>query len=127
MAIFVSIAVYYVRWENYWFQRSSDEELRLKRMTLDIRRAHWFVELAFQWQDEFKETVPADIADRLTKNLFAELRSEDHPQHPYEALGSALLGVSGKVKVGPSGVEAEIDRKGVKQLKRDGTAPLNTA
>ena len=121
MALFVSFAVYYVSWENYWFKRSSDEELRLKRMILDVRRAHWFVELAFQWQDEFKEAVPPEIVDRLTKHLFAEHDSEDHPQHPYEALGSALLGVSGKVKVGPSGVEAEIDRKGMKQLKSDGT------
>lgn len=118
--LFVTTAIFYARWNTHWFEKRAAEEFRLKRMELDFDRASWFVELAFQWKDEYgDEPLPSEIVDRMTAHLFVS-SEEEHPAfHPYEALGSALLGASTKVKVGPRGTEVELDRKGIRRLGKD--------
>ncbi len=119
-ALFVATGIFYARWNTHWFQRRANEEFRLKRMKLDFDRANWFVELAFQWQEDFKDQpIPPEFIERLTNRLFVSENDESIPQHPYETLGTALLGASAKVKVGPTGAEMEFDRKGIRQLKKD--------
>lgn len=115
--LFVSTAYYFIGWNNQWFQRHANEEFRLKRMELDIDRASWFVEMAFEWKDEKGEEIPVELIERLTQGLFADERC-DHPVEPTDALAHALTGAARfKVKLA-DGTEAEYDRKGIEKLIR---------
>ena len=117
-ALFVTTAVFFTKWNNQWFQKHANEEFRLKRMELDIDRASWFVEMAFDWKDEKGEAIPEALIERLTHGLFVET-SGDHPVEPSESLAHALLGAARfKVKL-PGDIEVEYDRKGVEKLLRE--------
>lgn len=116
-ALFVAMGIFYAKWNAQWFQKRANEEFRLKRMELDFDRASWLVELMFQWKDEHKdEPLPFELIERLTGHLFVPESPEQPPQHPYETIGSALVGAGAKLKLGPTGVEVELDRKGIQQL-----------
>jgi hypothetical protein len=118
--LFVSTAYFFIRWNNQWFQRHANEEFRLKRMELDIDRASWFVEMAFEWKDEKREQIPAELIEHLTHGLFGEDRGE-HPVEPADSLAQALVGAARfKVKLA-DGTEAEYDRKGIEKLLRKGS------
>jgi hypothetical protein len=119
LALFVSFAVFYVGWNSNWFQKHADEEFRLKKLQLDVKRAHWFVELAFQWKDEYKEPLPAELVDRLTRDLFLTFATDPQAQPGFDSLASALLGASTKVKLSPTGAEVELDKKGISKLKKE--------
>ena len=113
--LFASTAFFLIRWNNQWFQRHANEEFRLKRMELDVDRASWFVEMAFEWKDEKGEPIPLDLMQRLTEGLFSDGQS-DHTVEPIDSLAQALLGAAKfKVKLG-DGTEVEYDRKGVREL-----------
>ena len=115
--VFISTAVFLIRFNNQWFQRHADEEFRLKRMELDIDRASWFVEMAFEWQDEKGATIPTELVDRLTQGLFTYDRSENLVE-PADSALHALLGASNlKFKL-PGGTEAEYGRGEIKKSLR---------
>ncbi len=113
--LFVSFSLFFIRWNNQWFQRHADEEFRLKRMELDIDRASWFVEMAFEWKDEKSEAIPIELIERLTHGLFIDEGSSQSVE-PADLLAQALLGAARfKVKM-PDGTELEYDRKGMRDL-----------
>lgn len=113
--LFVSFSIFFIRWNNQWFQRHADEEFRLKRMELDIDRASWFVEMAFEWKDEKGEAIPVELIERLTHGLFIDEGGSPSVE-PADSLAQALLGAARfKVKM-PNGTELEYDRKGIKEL-----------
>lgn len=116
--LFVSTALFFIRWNNQWFQRHANEEFRLKRMELDIDRASWFVEMAFEWRDEKGEEIPSQIIDRLTAGLFLEEGSEPSSE-PHDSLAQALLGASRFTVKLSDGTEVEYDRKGVQKLLQE--------
>lgn len=116
-ALFVSTAFFFIRWNNNWLQRHANEEFRLKRMELDIDRASWFVEMAFEWKDQKGEGIPDALIERLTHGLFGE-SSNDRDVEPSESLVQALLGASRfRVRL-PGDVEAEYGRGEVRRLER---------
>lgn len=118
-ALFVATSIFYAKWNTQWFQKRANEEFRLKRMELDFDRASWLVELMFQWKDEHKEDpLPHELIERLSGQLFVAEREDQPPTHPYEALASAIFGASSKVKIGPTGAELELDRKGLQKLRK---------
>ncbi len=116
--LFVSTAFFFIRWNNQWFQRHADEEFRLKRMELDIDRASWFVEMAFEWKEEKGTEIPLAIIERLTQGLFANDVS-DHSAEPADSLMQAIVGAARFKVQFPNGIMAEYDRKGIKELLRN--------
>lgn len=124
----VAALVFYIRWENQWFHQHANEELRLKRLDLDIDRASWVVENALEWKDEKGSEIPSELLDRLSYNLFADEYSEGkHPRHPTEDLASALLGASTSLSMKIPGVgDALIDRKGIKSFKKAASQEKST-
>jgi len=75
--------VYYIRWNDQWFREHAEEEFRLKRLDLDIDRASWMVEMMLEWKEEKDSPIPAELIDRLSRNLFAADGKERPPaQHP---------------------------------------------
>jgi hypothetical protein len=118
-ALFVSTAYFFIRWNNQWFQRHADEEFRLKRMELDIDRASWFVEMAFEWKEEKGEPIPADLIDRLTRGLFSNDATSQSVE-PADSLVHALLGAAQiKLKL-PGGSEVDYDQKAIRKVLDEG-------
>jgi|LQYC01.1.fsa_nt_gi hypothetical protein len=115
---FASTAVFFIRWNNKWFDKHSTEEFRLKRHEIDIDRASWLVEMAFEWQTEKDTDIPIELIDKLGENLFKEDKVEEAPLHPSDQLASAILGAASGVSVKvPGGTEVTLDRKGLNRLR----------
>ncbi len=54
-------------------------------MELDVDRASWFVEIAFEWKDEKGEAIPLELIERLTQGLFFD-GAADHSVEPADSL-----------------------------------------
>lgn len=116
---FITMAIFYIRWNDHWFRQHADEEFRLKRLELDIDRASWVVEMALEWKDEKGTEIPEELIDRLTRNLFVDREKVALPKHPGEDLASALLSVSKGLKIQVPGIgEVILDGKGLRKFKK---------
>lgn len=116
-AAFAAAIIFYIRWTDHWFRQHADEEMRLKRLELDLDRATWVVEMALEWKREKDTDIPQDLVDRLSRNLF-ESETSARPRHPGEELASALLGASAGLSLNIPGIgEAKFDRRGIRQFK----------
>lgn len=116
---FGSTAVFFIRWNNKWFEKHSNEEFRLKRHEIDLDRASWLVEMAFEWKSEKGTDIPIELINKLGQNLFEEEKAEEQPLHPSDQLASAILGAASNVSVKvPGGAELSLDRKGINRLNK---------
>jgi len=115
---FAVTAGFFLRWLNCWTQQMADEELRQKQFELDLDRASWLVEMALEWKSEKGEEIPEHLLTRLSHNLFGQSSTEDVSMTASDALASAILGTAAKAKISVPGAEVEIDRSGLKKLKR---------
>jgi len=114
---FAASVVFYIRWSDEWFRQHADEEMRLKRLELDIDRASWVVEMALEWRDEKGGEIPHELVERLSRNLF-ESEASVQVRHPSEDMLASLLGASAGLTVRlPNVGEATLDRKGIAKLK----------
>jgi hypothetical protein len=112
-------AVFFIRWNHQWFQRHADEEFKLKRLDLDIDRASWLVEMVMEWKDEKGAEVPAELLDRLSRNLFVEEGPCEENLHPAEVLASSIFGAASNVKLKlPNGTEVALDRRSIQRLRK---------
>jgi hypothetical protein len=116
-AAFGTTAVFFLRWNNQWFEKHADEEFRLKRLHLDLDRASWVVGMAMEWTEEKGGALPAPLVDRLTADLFSAGSTRDRPLHPADQVSSALFGAAAKAHVQlPGGTSLELDRKGIREV-----------
>lgn len=116
---FGSTAIFYIKWQNKWFEQHAKEEFKLKQYEVDLDRASWLVEMAFEWQEEKGTDIPEMLIDRLSKNLFTEVEEDEESLHPSEQLASAIFGASSEAKISlPGGNEVKFDRKGIKRLEK---------
>jgi hypothetical protein len=119
-AVLVSTAVFYIRWNNRWFEQHATEEFRLKRLSLDLDRASWLVETAMEWKEEKGTEIPNILVERLSSGLFEPEAPKETPLHPADQLASALLGASSEVSLEtPGGSKLRIDRKGLRSLQKE--------
>lgn len=117
---FTATALFFIRWQNRWFEQHSKEEFDLKRLEIDLHRASWAVELAMEWKKENSESIPSDIFAQLSKNLFISSDENIPNLHPADQLASAILGASAKAKLPlPGGGEIELDKRGIRQLSKN--------
>lgn len=118
-AAFGSTSIFYIRWNNRWFEQHASEEFQLKRLELDLDRASWVVEMAMEWKGEKGSDIPAHLLDRLTANLFSPTKVEQDHLHPADQLASALLGSASEATLKlPGGSELKMDRKGIRELEK---------
>lgn len=117
---FVSTLVFYLRWQNRWFEQHAQEEFRLKRMALDVDRASWVVEMAMEWKDEKGAELPTELLTRLSAHLFEQGTTREEALHPADQLASALLGSAAELSVElPGGKGAlKLDRKSMRDLQK---------
>ncbi len=105
--------LYLIKWQNRWFEQHATAEFHLKKLELDIERASWVVETTLEWNDVKGTSMPNELLESLTKNLFNENKIDAAPiVHPADQLASALLGSSSsiKLKIGDT-AELQVDPK----------------
>jgi hypothetical protein len=108
-------AVFYIRWLNNWSSQHANAEFALKQFQLDIERASWVVETAFEWKDLKGKSIPNELLDPISRNLFTNQKEPESKLHPADELASALLGTAAKVRLQAGGSELEFDGKNLKK------------
>lgn len=112
---FLGIISWYLRWMNRWFERLADSEFQLKQFELDITRAQWVVETAFEWKMSQQSPIPDQLLENISRNLFVSADKDDAADmHPADYLASALIGKASNVKLAVPGGEIELGPKALK-------------
>lgn len=116
-AAFIFGGWYFIKWNDRWLRQHADAEFMFKQMELDVNRASWVVEMASEWAEEKKADLPSHLVDSLTRNLFVYSQGSHNEAETPTDIPSLLLGASSTLKFkAPTGVELEMDRKGVKKI-----------
>jgi hypothetical protein len=66
----VTMAIFYIRWLNKWFEQHAQAEFQLKQFQLDIERASWLVETSLEWNDKKGSSMPKELLESLTPEPF---------------------------------------------------------
>ncbi|MBY3199128.1 hypothetical protein [Rhizobium laguerreae] len=112
---FLGILSWYLRWMNRWFERLADSEFQLKQFELDITRAQWVVETAFEWKMSQQSPIPDQLLENISRNLFVGSEKDGGADmHPADYLASALIGKASNVKLAVPGAEIELGPKALK-------------
>lgn len=94
-------------------------EQQMQRYAFDMDRASWIVETILQMNAAETAQVPDEWLVSVCRDLFAVSgRKADEPRS-LESF-AALFDATAKARIGTSGVEFEIDRKGAKKLANEG-------
>ncbi|MQX34421.1 hypothetical protein [Sinorhizobium meliloti] len=109
---FLGIISWYLRWMNRWFERLAENEFQLKQFELDITRAQWVVETAFEWKISQQSPIPDPLLENISRNLFISSEKDvNADMHPADYLASALIGKASNVKLAVPGAEIELGPK----------------
>lgn len=115
---FSGLVVFFIKWNNQWFESHAREEFRHKRFALDVDRASWIVEMALEWKKETGENIPDTFIKTLSSNLFESSDTNIECSAPLDNL-STILGASSNAKVKLPFGEIQLDRKGLNRLSKD--------
>ena len=111
-------SIYYIRWQQNWFDKHAIEEFQQKRFDLDLDRASWLVETALDWRVQTDQPMSSLMMERLSEGLFSKEGKSEDVVHPSDQLASALLGASAEAELQiPGGSKLRLDRKGIKRLQ----------
>ena len=117
---FALTAVFYIRWNDQWFQRHADQEFRLQQLALDVDRAGYATEMLLEWQEDKGGEMPAVMVDRLTTGLFTDQTTVARVRHPSEDATAALLRASSGVRVDLPGIgEVTFTGRQIRKLDRN--------
>jgi len=108
--------LYYIRWQNRWFEQHSQAEFKLKQLELDMERASWLVETSLEWNDVKGNSLPKELLTSLSRNLFTETKEQSEDiAHPADQLASALMGSASLVRLRAGDSQINIDPKKLKK------------
>lgn len=108
----VGSILFYIRWQNRWFEQHSLAEFQLKQLELDMERASWIVETSLEWNDAKDDKIPSELLESLSRNLFREQSEKiEKLVHPADQLASALMGSASMIRLKAGDSELEIDPK----------------
>ena len=114
----VSTVIYYIRWQNRWFEQHALAEFQFKQFQLDIERASWVVETSMEWNDTKGTAIPDKLLESMSKNLFTNNSQQpEEAVHPADQLASALLGTASSVKLKAGDSEIILDPKKLAKQK----------
>ncbi len=114
----VGSLIFFIRWMNRWFEQHSLTEFHLKQFELDMERASWLVETSLEWKDAKGTTMPPELMQSLSTNLFSDREEVENLAHPADQLASALLGSASAVKLQAGDSLIEIDPKKLKKQEK---------
>lgn len=114
---FFGFSTAYLGWMNHWFRQHADEELRLKRLSIDIVRASWLVETVSEWQSEHPgEPLPDELLRQVGGGLFEH--GDSHEED--EDMLAKLVGAASRLQVNTPTTQFEFDRKSKRKLEEKG-------
>jgi hypothetical protein len=114
----IGSVIFLIRWMNRWFELHSQSEFELKHFELDMERASWLVETSLEWKDAKGTSIPSELLDSLSNNLFSQEKEKIDPlHHPADLLASALMGSASTVKLKAGDSSIEIDPKKLAKSK----------
>lgn len=123
MIISSLVSVGFLTYSASWMKKYYDEDMRrqreMERFNNDVLRASWIVEAVQEVKHEGKAELPPEWVEAVTRNMF-EGKSPSEQDEGVLAL-KALMGFAAKTKVGPNGVELEVNRSGVKKMGKAST------
>jgi hypothetical protein len=103
-AVVVSTLIYYIKWNDDWFEDHAQAEFSNRKFSSDILRASWIAELLFEWDSKKEKEFPSDLIGRLATNLFVPDQTAHGTHHPYEEISELIKGAS-TVKFGKGTLE----------------------
>jgi len=114
----IGTVIFFIKWLNNWHEKHAVAEFKLKQFELDMERASWLVETSLEWKDAKGTTIPEDLLDKLSNNLF-DLSKESHDKlvHPADQLASALLGSSTSIELKAGDSLIKVDPKKLSKVK----------
>jgi|TARA_A100001518_G_C1223700_1_gene69737 uncharacterized membrane protein (DUF485 family) len=116
----VGSILFYIRWQNRWFEQHSLAEFQLKQLELDMERASWIVETSLEWNDAKGNPIPPELLDSLSRNLFTPQGEKvESLVHPADQLASAIMGTASMVKLKTGNTEVEIDPRKLRRVKTE--------
>jgi len=92
--LFVTTAIFYLRWNDLWFQEHANAEFENRKFYVDVVRASWIAELLFEWKDKKEVPFPDDLIRSYTTGLFEGNDIVKTTKHPYDDLKSLARSVS---------------------------------
>lgn len=114
----IGSVIFLIRWMNRWFELHSQSEFELKHFELDMERASWLVETSLEWKDAKGTSIPPELLESLSNNLFSKEKEKIDPlHHPADQLASALMGSASSVKLKAGDSSIEIDPKKLAKSK----------
>jgi hypothetical protein len=116
----IGSVLFYIRWQNRWFEQHSIAEFHLKKLELDMERASWIVETSLEWNDAKGNAIPTELLESLSRNLFTEQNEQaENLLHPADQLASALMGSASLIKLKAGDAELEIDPRKLKKSRKE--------
>ena len=101
--LFVSTMIYYLRWNDHWFQEHANAEFQNMKLNADILRASWIAELYFEWDSKKDGQLPHEMIVSFTRGLFSESHARPSKFHPLDQLSGLVPDVA-KLKVNQKGL-----------------------
>lgn len=107
--LFVSTAIFYIRWADLWFKEHANAEFENRKFYVDVVRASWIAELLFEWKDKKEVPFPEKLIASYTTGLFEASDIVKTARHPFDDLKSLAGSVS----------EIKFSKKGGISLKKN--------
>lgn len=102
--LFISTAVFYIKWNDHWFQEHAQAEFTNRKFAADMLRASWLAELVMEWESKKQTEFSPELISRLSMSLFEAPRMQYRSQHPFDQLQELFKTIS-RVKISKDGVE----------------------
>jgi hypothetical protein len=93
-------------------------EQQMQRYAFDMDRASWIVETILQMNAIEKAQVPEEWLEAVCRDLFLVTGSKRDDARSLESF-AALFDATARAKIGTSGIDFEIDRKGARKLAQE--------
>jgi hypothetical protein len=102
MILFISTAIFYIRWNDQWFKEHANAEFENRQFSRDIVRASWIAELLFEWKEKKEVPFPEQLIASYTTGLFKDNDIVKTTKHPFDDLKS-LAGSVSEIKFSEKG------------------------
>jgi hypothetical protein len=92
--LFVSTAIFYIRWNDLWFKEHANAEFENRKFYVDTVRASWIAELLFEWKEKKEVPFPDQLITSYTTGLFQSSDLVKTTKHPFDDIKSLAGNVS---------------------------------
>jgi hypothetical protein len=107
IVLFASTLIFYIKWNNRWFEDHARAEFNNKKLQADTLRASWLVEMFFEWKDKKEVGIPDHLLNQLSEGLFKPADKEPENLHPLDQLFAMMR----RARIAVHSDKVELDTK----------------